>query len=97
MNKLESRYAQHLDILKLSGEVSNWWFEKVAIRIGERGFWHPDFLVHLSNGLIEFHDTKGHVKDDALVKAKAVAEQLPFGVVHVHWKKGKWVFRRIGR
>lgn len=97
MNKTESRYAQYLDSQLAAGLICNWWFEKLAVRIGERGFWHPDFLVHFSTGLLELHDTKGFVEDDALVKAKAAAEMLPFGVVHVSWVKGSWKFRRIGR
>ena len=32
-----------------------------------------DFLVQWEDGRLELHDTKGWVRDDALVKAKAVA------------------------
>jgi hypothetical protein len=96
MNKLEARYAGHLDLLKMSGQLKQWWFEAIALRIGQRCFWHPDFLIEQKDGRLELHDTKGHVKDDALVKAKAIASKFPFPVYHVKWIKGQWQQTRIG-
>ena len=96
MNKLETRYAGHLDLQKMAGVIKEWWFEAIALRIGQRCFWHPDFLIEFMDGRLELHDTKGHVKDDALVKAKAIAGRFPFPVFHVKWIKGVWQFTRIG-
>lgn len=95
MNKLEADYARHLDILRLAGEVISWHFEALGLRIGNRCFWYPDFMVEVADGSIQLHDTKGHVKDDALVKARACASKFPFPVFHVTKKKGQWSLRRI--
>jgi hypothetical protein len=96
MNKLEARYAARLDTFKMAGEIKAWWFEAIALRIGKGCFWHPDFLVEYHDGHIELHDTKGFVRDDALVKAKAVAAKFPFPVYHAMWVKKAWKIKRIG-
>lgn len=96
MNKLEAEFSNHLATLMLAGEIQNWWFEAIAFRIGHRCFWHPDFLVKTKDGHFEIYDTKGHVKDDALVKAKATAAKFGITVFHVKKKKKQWDIRRIG-
>lgn len=95
MNKLEAEYSNHLATLLLAGEIRNWWFEGVAFRIGNRCFWHPDFLIETKDGRYELHDTKGHVRDDALVKAKAVAAKFGIPVFHVKKVKKQWSLKRI--
>jgi hypothetical protein len=95
MNRLEESYSRHLDLRKAAGEVAEWWFEGLAFRIGERCFWHPDFLVQLADGTLELHDTKGFVQDDATVKARAVAGKYPFDVFHVKRIKGHWVLKQM--
>lgn len=96
MNRLEASYAEVLDNRKRTGEVAAWWFEAVAFRVGERCFWHPDFMLMLADGTIEIHDTKGWAKDDAVVKARAVARAYPFQVYHVTYtKKGGWKWQSM--
>ena len=97
MNRLEASYAKHLESRKHAGEVAAYWFEAMALRIGDRCFWHPDFCVCLADGAIELHDTKGFCRDDAMVKAKAVADKYPFTIYFVYFKKGQWSYQRIGR
>lgn len=96
MNKLEQRYSQQLELERMAGEIKAWYFEAIALRIGQRCFWHPDFLVIMPDDTIQLRDTKGHVKDDALVKAKSIASKFPFPVFHVKWIKKQWQVRRIG-
>lgn len=96
MNRLETSYAALLDNRKHKGEILAWWFEAVAFRVGERCFWHPDFLVMLADGTLEIHDTKGFTKDDATVKARAVAAKFPMTVYHVTYtKKGGWKWQSM--
>lgn len=96
MNRLETNYAALLDNRKHKGEILAYWFEAVAFRVGERCFWHPDFLVMLDDGTLEIHDTKGFAKDDATVKARAVAAKFPFQVYHVTYtKKGGWKWQSM--
>jgi hypothetical protein len=95
MNRLEASYAKHLDLRKAAGEVIAWWFEALSFRIGHLCKWHPDFLVQLTDGTLELHDTKGFTQDDARVKARAIADKFPFDVYHITRKKGEWVFEKM--
>lgn len=95
MNKTEAAYAKYLDILKQIGEVVEYWFEEINLRIADNCFYKPDFLVLLSNGHLEVHETKGFWQDDALVKIKAAAEKFPFRFIAVRLVKGNWEIREF--
>lgn len=52
MNKLEKKYADNLELKKLAGEILDWRFEPIRLRLtplplkGEKNpFYKPDFLV----------------------------------------------------
>jgi hypothetical protein len=76
MNKAEEMYAADLEIRRRAGEVAWWAFEPIKLRLADRTYYTPDFMVMLSYGLIEFHEVKGHAEDDAMVKIKAAAAQF---------------------
>lgn len=76
MNKLEAAYAAQLEARKLAGEVIDYQFERVKLKLADRCFITVDFAVMLADGTIEFHETKGFIEDDAAVKLKVVAEQF---------------------
>ena len=78
MNRLESRYAELLDLRKLAGESSEWRFEPIKFRLAKGCFYSPDFLVIDTEGQLEFHETKGHWEDDARVKIKTAANLYPW-------------------
>jgi hypothetical protein len=46
------------------------------------------------DGLIELHDTKGHMEDDAATKIRVCSERFPFAVYVVRWQGGEWVKKR---
>lgn len=109
MNGVETQFAQHLDLQMKIGAIKNWWFEAVKLRIGRVGkrcWWSPDFLVQKPDGSMILYDTKSqwkssgnrpHAEDDAIVKARAVAEKYPFPVYFV-WKDrktGEWNSRNM--
>lgn len=78
MNGLESAYAQILEARRLTGEIEYWKFEAIKLRLADKTFYTPDFLVQESGaGYIEFHEVKGFWHDDARVKIKVAAEQFP--------------------
>jgi len=96
MNTLEREYADYLDMQVRLGEVVRWWFECVKIRIAERCWLTPDFLIEFPNGKFELHDSKGFVREDAKIKAKVVADKYPFPVFFVEkCKGGGWTWTRI--
>ena len=76
MNKGEARYAQHLELLRLAGEIVRWDFEDVTLRLADKTRYTPDFMVLLPNREVEFHEFKGFWRDDARVKIKVAAERF---------------------
>ena len=96
MNKLEAKYAAHLEIQRRAGKILFWRFESVKFRLADRTWYTPDFYIMRPDGSIEIHETKGHWEDDARVKIKATAEQFPeFWFVAVQLKKGEWKSERF--
>ena len=105
MNALERSYSQQLDVLVRLGRVAEWHYEAVTLRIGADCRLTPDFLVVLSDGTVEFHDTKGttyrhrkagrvgvpYIQEDARVKLRAAATAFPFTFKLVtHTKAEGW-------
>jgi hypothetical protein len=101
MNQLEKRYAELLELsTKVKPqEVAAWRFEQVKLRLAKATFYTPDFKVIRPDGLIEYHEVKGHWEDDARVKIKCAAEMYPeYLFVGVTWDRRKgWQFERFGR
>jgi hypothetical protein len=83
MNKTEAAYALTLEARKRSGEVADYWFEGLKLRLGKACFYTPDFVVQLADGVIELHEIKGHWEDDARVKVRVVADKYPFRLIAV--------------
>lgn len=91
MNQTEARYAGHLDGLKHAGKVVAWAYEAVKLRLANRTFYTPDFLVVMADGGIEIHEVKGHWEDDARVKIKVAARLYPwFHFRAVKSARGGW-------
>lgn len=93
MNKLEARFAREvLDIRKMVGEILSWKYEGVKLRLADRTYYTPDFMVCFEDH-IEMCELKGFWRDDARVKWKVAAEMFPeFQFVAVQWKKGAWIY-----
>jgi hypothetical protein len=77
MNKTEQAYSEHLEALRLAGELRAWRFEPLKFRIGRGCYYTPDFEVITAEGYLEYHEVKGWWRDDARVKIKAVASLFP--------------------
>jgi hypothetical protein len=97
MNRLETRYAEHLEVRKMCGEIAKWRFEPWKLRLAPKTYYDPDFEVVMLDGKIELHETKGHWEDDARVKIKVAATMFPeFAFVGVTWnKQAGWQFERF--
>ncbi len=93
-NKTEARYANEvLEPRRFKKEIIDWSFETIKLKVGTKTCWYcPDFTVIRSDMVIEFHETKGFWRDDALVKIKSAALQYP-GFVFRSFQhiKGEWV------
>ena len=83
MNKTETRYATVLEARKRMGEVAEYWFEGLTLKLADDTRYTPDFFVLLANGICELHEVKGFMRGDALVKLKVAARLFPFRIVLV--------------
>ncbi len=95
MNKLESRYADTLEKLKLMGEIVDWRFEAVRLKLGAGAYYKPDFLV-VKKHCFEFHETKGFWREAARVRIKAAALLYPwFKIYAVQFVNNAWEYEEF--
>ncbi len=83
MNGLERAYADVLKARAERGEIREWKYEAVTLVVARPptalpSRYTPDFFVVNADGEVEFHETKGFMRDDAALKLKMAAEQYPF-------------------
>ncbi len=77
-NKLEARYMAHLEVRKCAGQIRDYGYEAIKLKIGvRRCFFTPDFWVWAIDGVTELHETKGWLREDARVKLQSAARQYP--------------------
>jgi hypothetical protein len=96
-NKLEKSYGQHLATLKRAGEIIDFRYEPLSLRIGHSAWYKPDFLV-IKEDCFEFHETKGHMREAAFVRLKACATKYPwfrFLLIKDPTGKGQWNVKEI--
>lgn len=109
MNSTEAKYADHLEILKLAGEIAFYEFERVTLKIAPDTRYTADFFVVSLDGLMEFREVKPAKKNqqtgeigfyaegDALVKIKSAAERFPYFRFLIVWPvEGNWKEKEIG-
>lgn len=77
--KLERDYGLHLALLKAAGKIHDFRGRgPVNLRLADKTFFRPDYLVIAADGTLELHETKGFMEDDANVKLKVAAELYPW-------------------
>ncbi|MCA8331871.1 PDDEXK family nuclease [Burkholderia cepacia] len=92
MNKTEAAYAELLAARAHCGEILEFKFESLKLRLADRTWYTPDFAIVLPDGTREIHEVKGHWTDDARVKIKVAAELYPYYQFSaVRRVKGEWV------
>lgn len=95
MNKLEEKYSWCLEGLKRDGQIVEYYFEPLKLKLAKNTFYQPDFLVVTKDGM-EIHEVKGHWEDDARVKFKVAAEKFWFFYfVAITEEKKRWKFERL--
>lgn len=100
MNKLESRYASEvLDVRKATGEIKEYWYESIKLRLADASWFTVDFFVMMKDGTLEAHEVKGHWRTDAKVRIKVAAERYPFRFISAMKKKkkdgGGWAYEEF--
>ena len=99
MNKTEEAYSLLLDQKKQSGEILDWKFHPMNVRLADNTFYEIDFLVVAKDRELQIHETKGtYTTEVGNIKIKLCAEVLPwfrFVKCIKQSKKdgGGWVFK----
>ncbi len=88
MNKTETAYAAHLDALQFAGHVLWYKFEGIKLRLADSTFLTVDFAVMRADGVLEMHEVKGFMQDDANAKLKVAAAMYPMVFKLVRKAKG---------
>ncbi len=90
MNRTETKYANELEARRLAGEVANWWFEPMSLRLSDPDTGQParvtiDFMVLMPDGLTYLDDVKGTGPDDpaSLVRMKWAADRYTLWTIRL--------------
>lgn len=79
MNKTERLYADRLDEQKRRGEIIDWKFHPMNVRLAANTFYEIDFLVLHGNMRLAIHEVKGgFTTEKGQMKIKLCAEALPW-------------------
>jgi hypothetical protein len=80
MNGPENRYANILEGRKRLGELVDWRFECLKLKLADKTYFTADFFVVRNDGELELVDVKGSgpEEEDARVKIKTAAETYPW-------------------
>ncbi|WP_009522309.1 hypothetical protein [Imbroritus primus] len=79
MNKTEQAYSLQLERRKQAGEILEWKFHPMNVRLADRTFYEVDFLVLHGDMRLEIHETKGgFTTDKGQMKIKLCAEAMPY-------------------
>ncbi len=96
MNKLEQAYEQRLKTRLLTGEIVDYKFEPMKLKLADNTTYTPDFLVITSDGEMQLHEVKGYWEDDARVKIKVAAAIFwMFRFVAVQREKVVWKYEEF--
>lgn len=98
MNKTEAAYAERLESMRLKGDILWYRFDCMKLRLADKTFYTPDFLVMSADGTLELHEVKAFmIEDDAAVKMKVAANTYPFRFILAQRKRVKdpWTIRTL--
>lgn len=100
MNRWEQEYAMELEARKRAGEILWYGFEAIKLKLTGGTFYTPDFSLWVmmegqslgyewvaAEPHLQFHEVKGHLRDDANVKFKVAAELFPFAEFFMYRKR----------
>lgn len=91
MNKTEQARAIELEALRRTGQIADWWYEGVTLKLADDCRLTLDFLIQETDGTLRFEETKGFMREDAKIKYRVASKMFPFPIrVLVKSKNGGW-------
>ena len=79
-SKLEYRWAQHLEFLKLGSGIKDWFYEFHTFYFSEDAptpQYTPDFLIRNNDNSFEYYECKGYVEKQTFDPLKALFDEWP--------------------
>lgn len=95
MNKTEALYAAKLELEKRTGLVVWYKFEGLKLKLADKTYYTPDFVVLNHAHELELHEVKGFMMDDANVKLKVSAAEFPFTFKVARYKRKQWEITEV--
>ena len=91
MNGTERARAIVLEARKRDGQIRDWRFEQVTLKLAPDCRYTPDFWIVENDGSVTVEETKGFWRDDAKVKIRVAATLFPWlRFVALRLTKGAW-------
>jgi hypothetical protein len=90
-NKTEAAHASDLELRKRIGEVLDYRWEPLRLKLAPDCTYEPDFMVLMADYSVEFHEVKGgFITDDGMVKARVAAQMFPWFTFRMfqYYRKG---------
>jgi hypothetical protein len=106
MNRGEAMYSQYLAIRKQAGDIQDFWFEAITLKLAHDTRLTVDFFVMGNDCTLTCVDVKGkttskrkdgsrkakaYTQEDARIKLHVAAKLFPFRFVTAYLDKGTWV------
>ncbi len=91
-SKLEYRWAQHLELLKMGNLIKDWFYEFHTFYFENAATpsYTPDFLIRNNDNSFEYHETKGMVEKRTIDAAQAIFDEWPREkITMVFWERKK--------
>lgn len=97
-NKTEQAFGLRLFSAKQRGEIFDYAFEPVKLRLGRGAWYTPDFMVYEKDRTVTVYEVKGFWREAARVRIKVAARLYPMlrFVAVVKDKGVGWKFEEIG-
>ena len=95
MNKLETRFAEYLELQKKAGLIYWYDYEPIRLKLADRTTYLPDFMALMSDDSIQLFEVKGFWEQHARIKIKVAADKFPFKFTAVQWVKKEWSFENF--
>jgi hypothetical protein len=93
MTKLERRYADWLEHLRIAGEIRGWWYEPLRLILAPKTTYCPDFMILHHGGALELHEVKPYNRrrhqpyflEASRTKLKVAAAKFPIWTFKAVW------------
>lgn len=95
MSSYEIAYEKLLEQRKIKGEIVWYAYEAAKIRLADKSFYTPDFVVMRDSLELEFHEVKGLWEANARTKIKVAASTFPAKFIAVTKGKNGWDFEEF--